>query len=77
MQDSSKIFNKLIIGCYLLLVTNLTFGRAGTLLKCEPITTVAGFKYVGTYCIDYECKFVVRKIFDEYCPYLLPEKYNS
>jgi hypothetical protein len=44
---------------------------AGTLLSCDGISTQAGYKYVGTYCVDYSCKFVVRRVFDEYCPYIL------
>lgn len=70
MQDLSKCAIVLL----LLISSIIATARAGTLLRCEPISTIAGFKYVGTYCIDYECKFIVRKMFDEYCPYLLPEK---
>ena len=47
--------------------------KSGTLLTCEGISTVAGYQYVGTYCVDYECKFVVRRMFNEYCPYLMPK----
>lgn len=54
--------------------SGLALASAGTLRSCEGISTSAGYKYVGTYCVDYECKFVVRKIFNEYCPYLLPNE---
>ena len=66
-----KIF--FLVGMILLFTTDSLFAKAGTLLKCEPVSTQTGYKYIGTYCVDYECKFVVRKIFDEYCPYLIPE----
>lgn len=45
------------------------WARAGTLLKCEGITTVNGFMYVGTYCVDYQCQFVTRRMFNSWCPY--------
>lgn len=66
--------SKKIIALILVFLYFETLANSGTLRKCEPISTSAGFKYVGTYCIDYECKFVVRKIFDVYCPYLLLDK---
>ena len=50
----------------------IAFANSGTLLKCDGISTATGYQYVGTYCVDYECKFVVIKIFNEYCPYLMP-----
>jgi len=61
----------LVVGVFAM---TLVMAKSGTLIKCEGISTASGYKYVGTYCVDYECKFVVRKIFDEYCPYLLPKE---
>ena len=55
------------------LAATSVLAKSGTLLTCEGISTTAGYQYVGTYCVDYECKFVVRRIFNEYCPYLMPK----
>lgn len=55
-------------------ITEFAAANSGALQKCEPISTANGYKYVGVYCVDYECKYVVRKIFNEYCPYLLPNE---
>ncbi len=63
----------LLISLSLALSATNAYARAGTLLKCEGISTSQGYKYVGTYCVDYACTFVVRKMFDEYCPYLLDD----
>jgi hypothetical protein len=49
----------------------VVWARAGTLLKCEGITTANGFRYVGTYCVDYQCQYVNRHIFNTWCPYTL------
>jgi hypothetical protein len=69
-----KSLRWLFAGCALLaLVSSDGFARAGTLLKCEGISTAKGYKYVGTYCVDYACTYVARKMFDEYCPYLLED----
>lgn len=43
--------------------------RAGTLLRCEGISTPHGYKYVGTYCVDFQCQYVTTRVFDTYCPY--------
>lgn len=45
--------------------------RAGTLISCEGISTQQGFKYVGIYCADYQCKYTVTRVFDSYCPFSL------
>lgn len=49
----------------------VVYARAGTLLKCEGISTQQGYKYVGTYCVDYQCKYTTTRVFDSYCPYSL------
>ena len=58
-----------------LLATLLTslpaFARAGTLISCEGISTNQGYRYVGTYCVDYQCKYTTTRIFTSYCPYNL------
>jgi hypothetical protein len=43
--------------------------RAGTLVSCEGINTAQGYRYVGTYCVDYQCKYTVTRVFTSYCPY--------
>ena len=45
------------------------FARAGTLVKCDGVSTNEGYRYIGTYCVDYECKYVTRRTFTSYCPY--------
>jgi hypothetical protein len=67
-------FVKIIFVCTCLVISSAALARAGTLLKCEGISTAQGYKYVGTYCVDYLCTYVSRKIFDEYCPYLIDER---
>ena len=47
----------------------IQLARAGTLQKCEGVSTANGYKYVGTYCMDYQCTYVQRYVFDSYCPY--------
>lgn len=43
--------------------------RAGTLISCEGISTAQGYRYVGTYCVDFQCKYTTTRIFTSYCPY--------
>ena len=58
---------KLLMG---LVVMLLSFGAmAGTLKKCEGVNTSSGYKYVGTYCVDFACQYVTTRMFDTYCPY--------
>lgn len=42
--------------------------RAGTLISCEGIMTGQGYRYVGTYCVDYQCKYTTTRVFSSYCP---------
>lgn len=53
------------------LAPSIAVARAGTLLRCEGISTQQGFKYVGTYCLDYQCQYVTTRVFDSYCPFSL------
>ncbi len=48
------------------------FARAGTLLKCDFINTPQGGRYIGTYCVDYNCQYVERHVFTSYCPFMKP-----
>ena len=54
-----------------LLASLPAFARAGTLISCEGISTTQGYRYVGTYCVDYQCKYTTTRIFTSYCPYSL------
>ena len=47
------------------------YARAGTLISCEGISTAQGYRYVGTYCVDYQCKYTTTRIFTSYCPFSL------
>lgn len=49
----------------------IVYARAGTLISCEGISTNQGYRYVGTYCVDYQCKYTTTRIFTSYCPYNL------
>lgn len=40
--------------------------KSGT---CKGISTPNGYKYVGTYCVDYQCSVVQTLMFDSWCPY--------
>lgn len=37
--------------------------------SCRGINTQQGYKYVGTYCIDYQCTVTTTLMFDSWCPY--------
>lgn len=45
------------------------FARAGTLISCEGISTQHGYRYVGIYCADFQCRYTITRMFDSYCPY--------
>ena len=40
--------------------------KAGT---CRGVSTQQGYKYVGTYCVDFKCTVTTTLIFDSWCPY--------
>lgn len=54
------------------LASTAALARAGTLLKCDFISTQQGGRYVGTYCVDYNCQYTVTYVFTSYCPYMKP-----
>lgn len=66
-----KKFTATVVAILMAVSTPIVFARAGTLIKCEGISTTQGYKYVGTYCADYQCKYVITRVFDSYCPYSL------
>jgi hypothetical protein len=43
--------------------------RAGTLISCEGISTNQGYKYVGIYCADHQCRYTITSVFNSYCPF--------
>ncbi len=49
----------------------VAFARAGTLISCAGISTAQGYRYVGTYCVDYQCKYTTTRVFTSYCPFSL------
>ncbi len=58
----------------LLLAAALLFSSAteAATLKpgtCHGIGTPHGQKFVGTYCVDYQCTVTTTLMFDSYCPY--------
>ena len=40
--------------------------KSGT---CRGVSTSDGYKYVGTYCVDYACTVVTTLMVDHWCPY--------
>lgn len=70
---SVKLFClNVLVGAVLLaaVLTSLpAFARAGTLISCEGISTQQGYRYVGTYCVDFACKYTTTRVFTSYCPY--------
>jgi hypothetical protein len=81
MSNTSNIKTRLaIIGIQLcagiaLLISLFTslpaFARAGTLIKCDFISTQQGPRYVGTYCVDFACQYTTTRVFTSYCPFSL------
>jgi hypothetical protein len=47
------------------------YARAGTLIKCDFISTQQGPRYVGTYCVDFACQYTTTRVFTSYCPFSL------
>lgn len=43
--------------------------RAGTLIKCDFVSTNQGARYIGTYCVDFACQYTTTRVFTSYCPY--------
>lgn len=37
--------------------------------SCHGVSTPQGYKYVGTYCVDFQCTVTTTLMFDSYCPY--------
>lgn len=49
----------------------IAFARAGTLVSCDGVNTAQGFRYIGTYCVDHQCRYTTTRMFSSYCPYSL------
>lgn len=45
------------------------YARAGTLIKCDFVSTNQGARYIGTYCVDFACQYTTTRVFTSYCPY--------
>lgn len=76
MMNKLAILGMQVCGAVALVATLLTsppaHARIGTLVKCDFVLTSQGYRYIGTYCLDMECKYVERLIFDSYCPFMRP-----
>lgn len=67
IKNKSK-FKKVAIASLIV----ISFSAQAATLKsgtCKGISTPNGYKYIGTYCIDYACSVVQNLIFDNWCPY--------
>lgn len=42
---------------------------AANLKSCDGVSTAQGYKYIGTYCVDFACTYVFTRMFNSYCPY--------
>lgn len=62
-----NLFISLIIAANLSPV--VAFARAGTLVSCDFVSTQQGGRYIGTYCVDYQCKYTTTRVFSSYCPF--------
>lgn len=62
-----KLFVSLIIAANC--APMVAFARAGTLVSCDFVSTQQGGRYIGTYCVDFACKYTTTRIFTSYCPY--------
>lgn len=61
------IFIALILAANL--APSIALARAGTLVRCDYVSTSQGGRYIGTYCVDYQCSYTTTRIFTSYCPY--------
>jgi len=69
MKSARTLLAALVLAASLAPV--VAVARAGTLLRCDGVSTQQGYKYVGTYCVDYACSYTTTRMFDSYCPYSL------
>jgi len=37
--------------------------------SCRGVSTPQGYKYIGTYCVDFRCTVTTTLMFDSWCPY--------
>ena len=51
------------------LAPSIALARAGTLVRCDMLQTQQGIRYVGTYCVDYQCSYTTTRMFTSYCPF--------
>ena len=61
----------MVIAALLVGLTTTTEVNADTLKagSCRGISTSNGYKYVGTYCVDFSCSVERTVMFDSWCPY--------
>jgi hypothetical protein len=69
MKTLLSLISAVVIACTLQPET--AQARAGTLISCEGVSTPQGYRYVGIYCVDYQCKYTTTRIFNSYCPFSL------
>ena len=69
MKTLLSLISAVVIACTLQPET--AHARAGTLISCDGVSTPQGYRYIGTYCVDYHCKYTTTRIFTSYCPYNL------
>lgn len=63
---------KSILALILAITATVVYARAGTLIKCDFVSTAQGPRYVGTYCVDYNCQYTETYVFTSYCPFMKP-----
>lgn len=75
LKTRTILFALQVVTGIVLLASILTslpaYARAGTLIKCDFISTQQGPRYVGTYCVDFACQYTTTRVFTSYCPFSL------
>ncbi len=70
MGSSSRVLTVLFTAGLFLAVATAPVSAAN--LKpgtCRGISTSNGYKYVGTYCVDFQCTVTTTMMFDSFCPF--------
>jgi hypothetical protein len=67
----SNIFKLLSVCALSMSVLSVAHARAGSLVSCQGTSTMQGFRYVGIYCVDSQCRYTTQAVFSTYCPFTL------
>ena len=65
-----RLIRRLLVSIAIFVIASNAYASMN-LKKCEGISTSEGFKWVGTYCVDFACSYVTTRMVDAYCPYTI------